>query len=308
MHKRNTNGIKSAAQKKRAEALERTEKALAALIKEQTAINFNTVARAASVSTSWLYGERELCDRIKFLRNQGKSKRQPPKTRASDSSKDAIIRTLKDKNRQLREEVKALKLELERAYGKALSADKQSKHLKSVANQLRKRLATSEATQVSESKVPVVAKEPISQTKISAEAKVEALGIPLNQSLRKLIKRSELSIVENAIQAFQAQQSPILNPGGWFRKALLENWEATEPVTHSEESSSQSKVSAEFAVWYSKVVKGGFLVDEPINLLPIVSGETQVKIRRPDPFGAPYTLSPWQAAKLEWDAIQGISG
>ncbi|MEO0768182.1 MAG: DUF6262 family protein [Cyanobacteria bacterium J06649_4] len=88
--------------------LERIEKAISALTKEQTAINFNTISRAAGVSTSWLYGEPELCDRIKFLRNQGKSKRQSPKLRASDTSKDVMIRTLQDKNRQLRDEVKSL--------------------------------------------------------------------------------------------------------------------------------------------------------------------------------------------------------
>lgn len=230
MHKRNTQGIKAAAQKKREEALERTEQAISTLIREQTPINFNTVSRSAGVSTSWLYSEHELCDRIKFLRNQGKSKRQSPKTRASDASKDAMIRTLKDKNRQLRDEVRALKSELEHAYGKALTSSEESRRSKAEANQLRKRLAASDTVkEVCQPSARTVS----AQAEANDEMRIEALGIPLNSTLRKLIQRSDSTTIENAIKAFQAQRSTILNPGGWLRKALAENWEATEPIKHS---------------------------------------------------------------------------
>ena len=305
MHKRNTHGIKAAANKKREAAIERTEKAISTLIKEQTAINFNTVSRAANVSTSWLYGEPELCDRIKFLRQQGKSKKQSPKIRASDASKDAMIRTLKDKNKQLRNDVKALKLELERAYGKMLVFEREAKRLQAEANKLRKQLAVHNTVSTKEREVSTASHKEGSPQKVDVEAKIQALGIPMNQSIRKLVKCSSSATVENAIKAFQAQQSPIQNPGGWFRKALTEGWEATEPI-NPEAPPDTTKWPPELTEWYPKAVTDGFLVDQSINLLPVVSGDVQVKICRPDPFGAPYTVTNWQAAKLEWDAVQGI--
>lgn len=308
MHKRNTDGIKAAAQKKREEALKRTEKAISTLIKEQTPINFNTVSRTANVSTSWLYSEAELCERIKFLRNQGKTKKTSSRIRASDASKDAMIRTLKDKNRKLRDELQSLKSELERVYGKALAADEEAKRFKAEASQLRKRLTdSSDGHSVGESVAPNSTQQ-LSQAEGNWETMLEELGIQLNPTLRKLIQRSEPSTVVNAIKAFQAQQSTIVNPGGWLRQALTEGWEATEPIEPSEVSaSSTSRMPPEFVEWYSKAISSGFLLDQPINLLPVKDGDIQVKICRPDPFGAPYTLSPWQMAKLEWEAAQEIN-
>jgi hypothetical protein len=46
---RNTDGLKAAAQKKRAEAIARTESAISQLIKDKKPINFEAVANAAGV-------------------------------------------------------------------------------------------------------------------------------------------------------------------------------------------------------------------------------------------------------------------
>lgn len=305
MHIRNTDGIKAASQKKREDALKRTEQAISALLKEQALINFNTVSRAANVSTSWLYSESELCDRIKFLRNQGKSKRLPPRVRASDASQSAMIRTLKEKNRQLRDEVRSLKSELERVYGKSLAIGEEAKSAKAEISQLKRRLADFENKGLRNECIDPLADQRPVQPLDDLLTNIEALGIQLNPTLRKLVQRSNPITVQKAIKAFQAQQSTIVNPGGWLRKALTESWEATEPIS-SEVPSNRAKWPLEFTEWYQKAIADGFLVDQPISTLPVEGGDIQVKICRPDPFGAPYTVTKWQAAKLEWEAVQEI--
>ncbi len=56
---RNTDGLRSNAQRKAEATRQRAEAAIAQLIKEQRPINFQTVARAAGISTAWLYCQRQ---------------------------------------------------------------------------------------------------------------------------------------------------------------------------------------------------------------------------------------------------------
>src|SRR5258705_7136676 len=65
---RNTNGLRSHAQKKAAATQQRAESAIALLIREQRPINFQTVAKTAGISTAWLYEHEAIKDRIMHLR------------------------------------------------------------------------------------------------------------------------------------------------------------------------------------------------------------------------------------------------
>src|SRR3989449_2306996 len=94
---RNTDGLRSSAQKKAAATEQRAEAAIALLIKEQHPINFNTVAQTAGISTAWLYEHEAIKERIMHLRAQQTPKAQikiPPKEQASSASKDAMIAAL----------------------------------------------------------------------------------------------------------------------------------------------------------------------------------------------------------------------
>lgn len=116
---RNTDGLKDAAQKKRLEALARTESAIKQLLRQGQPITFEAVAQLAKVTRSWLYKQPELKERISYLRNQGlpqKVERQ----RSSEDSKAAIILTLRRQVKELRQEKELLNQQLEVAYGLAI--------------------------------------------------------------------------------------------------------------------------------------------------------------------------------------------
>jgi Family of unknown function (DUF6262) len=117
---RNTEGIKAAAQKKRQESLNKTDEAIKVLIKTQKPINFESVAQAAGVTRQWIYREPELRRRIETLREQQSPKKAIPKNQsASDASKDAIIKTLRQRLRKAEDENKELQKRIEVAYGMA---------------------------------------------------------------------------------------------------------------------------------------------------------------------------------------------
>lgn len=121
---RNTSGIKAAAQKKRDAAFAKTEDAIKKLLKEKKAINFESVAGAASVTRAWLYKQPDLRARIETLREQQSPKKELPiEMRASDASKTALVAELRRQNKELRLENQKLKRELESAYGQVLGLE-----------------------------------------------------------------------------------------------------------------------------------------------------------------------------------------
>lgn len=65
-------GLNKASQQKRQEALTRTEKAIATLVKKQQKITIRSVAREAQVSVSYIYKYPELAYKIQCLREQQK--------------------------------------------------------------------------------------------------------------------------------------------------------------------------------------------------------------------------------------------
>ncbi|AUM97439.1 hypothetical protein RSJ11_05550 [Clostridium sporogenes] len=117
-HKRNIEGLIKSAQKRRDEALKRADEGIKKLIKEGKPINFKTVSESSNVSTAWLYKQSEIMERIKTLRSQQKGKAiAKPRIKTSDASKDTMLTTLKNRVKQLEEENKELKKQIEVLYG-----------------------------------------------------------------------------------------------------------------------------------------------------------------------------------------------
>jgi hypothetical protein len=151
-HERNVEGLRQNAQKKRQEAIKRTDSGIQQLLKEKRSINFKSVAEVAGVSTAWLYKEPEIKARIEQLREQGSpsSKKAPPKQRASDASKDAIIKTLKDRCGKLDAEVRGLRQQLEVVYGQVIEVEvlkQQIEQLKADNLRLKEECMTFKLTQ-----------------------------------------------------------------------------------------------------------------------------------------------------------------
>lgn len=117
---RNVAGLRAHARHKAEETRRRAEEAIALLGQAGRPVNFKTVAEAARISTSWLYGDADLRRRITHLRTQQtpKVKTQiPPREQASSASKDTMIAALQRRVREQAEEIAQLKRQVEVAYG-----------------------------------------------------------------------------------------------------------------------------------------------------------------------------------------------
>jgi hypothetical protein len=73
----NTQGLLAHAQRKSEETLRRVHQAIDRLLREQQVVNFNTVAKTANVTKSYLYANADVRERIEVLRvQQGQERRE----------------------------------------------------------------------------------------------------------------------------------------------------------------------------------------------------------------------------------------
>ncbi len=120
---RNTSGLAAHARQRSEEKQKRVDEAITRLLREQQAINFNSVAKAAGVSKAYLYSQPLLRERVEALRQQeteklvrGRVARMAGKTEAS---KDLVILAKERRIKELEEENRRLKKDLQVALGKA---------------------------------------------------------------------------------------------------------------------------------------------------------------------------------------------
>ncbi|SRR6266571_8961992 len=117
---RNIDGLLANAKSKAEQTKQRTEEAIALLLKDQRPINFKTVAQTAHISTAWLYANEDIKMRIIHLRSQQVPKAEikiPAKEQASNASKDAIIAALQKRIKEQEAQIHELKRQVEVAYG-----------------------------------------------------------------------------------------------------------------------------------------------------------------------------------------------
>ena len=121
----NTRGLLAYAQSKAEEAQKRVHQAIDQLLREQQVVNFNTVAKTATVTKSYLYAHDGVRERIEALRAQQSQERierqwaeRKLHQNKTDNTKDVLlaakdrrIKTLEAENRKLKEDLKV-------AYGK----------------------------------------------------------------------------------------------------------------------------------------------------------------------------------------------
>lgn len=240
--KGNPDGLRNAAQQKRNEALERTEKAIFLMVKRGQKINFQTVAEAAGVSVAYLYKYDAIKQRIDQLRKQQSSiKALPQKQRASDDSNKAIMTALKKRISDLQAEVRGLRNHIEVVEGRAfevLDLKQQVEGLRTENSKLREQLShcmTSKSAcprVESKSKVtPLGLKKavcPIISNQLQSE--LDKLGIRVNSTLAKLIKAEPEEVVLIAINALKEAKASyeVLNPSGFLVEAIKKTWMPNE--------------------------------------------------------------------------------
>lgn len=117
---RNTKGLKKHAEEKTKITLEKVDKVIRELSFNGGKINFNSVAIASGVSKTFLYNNEDIKKRIEVLRQQQVSREmnQRAKYDKTAKSKDIIIMAKDKKIKELEEENKKLKEQLEILRGK----------------------------------------------------------------------------------------------------------------------------------------------------------------------------------------------
>ena len=115
-----TKGLKEYAQNKTKLTLEKVDKAIRELSLGEQTINFNSVSNISGVSKTFLYNNTEIKKRIEELRDKQIERviKQRLKYDKTDKSKDIIIMAKDKKIKELQEENKKLKEQLEVLRGK----------------------------------------------------------------------------------------------------------------------------------------------------------------------------------------------
>lgn len=115
-----TRGLKEYAKRKSEVALDKVDKAIRELSLKGEKINFNSVSMVSGVSKTFLYNHKEIRRRIEDLRQRqvNRAINQRAKYDKTSKSKDIIIMVKDKKIKELRDENKRLKEELEVIRGK----------------------------------------------------------------------------------------------------------------------------------------------------------------------------------------------
>jgi predicted RND superfamily exporter protein len=115
-----TKGLKEYAQNKTKMTLEKVDKAIRELSLSEQKINFNSVSNLSGVSKTFLYYNVEIKQRIEELRDKQTEKviRERIKYDKTDKSKDIIIMAKDKKIKELQNENRKLKEQLEVLRGK----------------------------------------------------------------------------------------------------------------------------------------------------------------------------------------------
>nr|WP_228850286.1 DUF6262 family protein [Clostridioides sp. ES-S-0107-01]UDN53083.1 transposase [Clostridioides sp. ES-S-0107-01] len=116
----NTKGLKEYAKQRSQMALDKVDKAIRELSLTEQKINFNSVSQLSGVSKTFLYNNQEIKKRIEELRDKQVSKtiNQRAKYDKTSKSKDIIIMAKDKKIKELEEENKKLREQLEVLRGK----------------------------------------------------------------------------------------------------------------------------------------------------------------------------------------------
>jgi AcrR family transcriptional regulator len=121
---RNTSGMVAHAHHRKQEKRKHVEEAITRLLREQQAITFNAVAKAARVSKAYLYTQPDLRERIEALRQQEleqavRQRTAHPAAGKTDASRDLVILAKDRRIKELDAENRKLQQQLKVALGKA---------------------------------------------------------------------------------------------------------------------------------------------------------------------------------------------
>ncbi|BDA71596.1 hypothetical protein CAL7716_078350 [Calothrix sp. PCC 7716] len=238
---RKIEALKEATQRKRQEALDKTNKAITQLVKENKRISFPMVAKEAGVSVQYLYKYEQIKNRIKYLQEQQKGVSSPsiPQT-ASDKSRTVIITHLKERIRKLETENRKFRDQIEAISGKLyqlLLIEEQLERFRVENNDLKQQLdeclSRSKEQSYDVKKVTLLNNKKTEQSQINDTIKqaLFELGIKLNSTLSKKIVTASSDVVLAAIEALKQamKEGLVKSPGAWLARAIENGWTKNEP-------------------------------------------------------------------------------
>lgn len=109
--------LKEAAKNKGKNALSKVKSALSMMQAKNIPINFNSLAKLAGVSKTWLYSQPELKKEIEAIRGQRTKIHRVIDLQSTVQKKNNDILSLKEKNKKQEEIIKKLRRQLEVVYG-----------------------------------------------------------------------------------------------------------------------------------------------------------------------------------------------
>ena len=235
------NTLKQTQESRKQDSLEKVYKAIERLQKINVKINFQTIAKEANVSVSYLYKYPELKHHIAEIRSKQNSMPITPVAKPNSSATGKIISKFRERIGKLEAEISELKRENESLAGQVYRVhflNGQVERQKAEIERQRELIATLEARLSSfdkekqESKViPMPSKSPdVNSDRIKEELKT--LGIRLNNTLSKKIKAAPEEKVLEAIEALKDQltRGDVQNPGGWLASAIENGWTKAEII------------------------------------------------------------------------------
>ena len=129
-HKKNTAGLIQAAENKSLKTLAKVTEVIEHMQRQDLPINYNSVAKLAGVSKTWLYNRAEVSEQIKTLRTANTSKVLQHDVLQNKYEKIKLENeALLSKNVRLRDQVRSLKKQLEIVYGELYKAKQKLQYI-----------------------------------------------------------------------------------------------------------------------------------------------------------------------------------
>jgi Family of unknown function (DUF6262) len=259
-------------EERKQQALEKVNQALEGMKEPRTKINFQTVAKQANVSVSYLYKYPEIKTCIAEIRNQQSVMPRPRMAEpSSNQSHQKIVSRLKSRIKQLEVELTETKKLNQGLAGRVYRVselegmlERQRKHIEDLETRLSHCMkgkqsspasASAKVTSISEKRRSTADGFPSAgncdkkrRSQISDEIKseLEALEIELNPTLTKTIKAASPETVVGAIEALKDQltRRDVPNPGGYLNDAIKGGWTQSKAIIQQSNKPEQKIVKA----------------------------------------------------------------
>jgi DNA repair exonuclease SbcCD ATPase subunit len=228
------NILKQTQESRKQDSLQRVYQAIERLQKIDAKVNFQTIAKEANVSVSYLYKYPELKSHIAQIRSLQTSMPITPVAKPNSSATGKIITKLRERIQQLEAENSELKRKNEALAGQVYRVHYLTEQVERQQDTIKRLEAClKEATQPTpQTNVIPMATKAKGEISDKVKTQLNAAGIQLNPTLTKLIKSAPEETVLDAIEAYKEALATgnIERPGGWLKRAIEEGWKPNDSV------------------------------------------------------------------------------